>query len=227
METISPIDIAVLSSPVPNPGETSTIPGSSPTIITDNNTQGFSAVSKALTSGSGVTPAYGSGNRTKVLETGNQPTQVAPSTDAERQENTVDPAVGAGSRGFDAGDADRVGANIGGMVKTSPEDVEMDLKYATADIQEDAARAEELEAETDEFVDAYDKGFTDKSGDTFVGKKGARKAKRADRRADRDSRKGLSKAERKKLRKEQRAQRKSAYDMYKGEIDFRTDAESL
>ena len=64
MPLVSPIDIAVLSSPVPPPG---TDPRETFSDYSDGRPN-FDQVANALTQGSGVVPPIGSGNETSILD---------------------------------------------------------------------------------------------------------------------------------------------------------------
>lgn len=177
MPSVSPIDIAVLSSPVPLPGPAPL--DAAPLFDQQVGDQiDFSQVAGALTQGSGVTPPIGSGNETSIL---------------------------------DAGDFDKSGANVGGLVKTSQEDEPMDLKYATADEESDAMEEEEYEGLVDDYEDAYE--------DT--GMRGAKDVKKEDRQADMTERqaafdvdmeaaKRLSGRKKKKAKKDARSKRKAS-----------------
>lgn len=148
MPVATPLDIAVLSSPVPVPGETGTIQGTSRTLDTQQTTN-FGDVSNALTQGSGVVPAYGSGNRAQVIEENNPPPPPTPSS----------------SGTFEASDLDETGSNVGGLAKEAgaAEDTKMELEYATASGQkeaEDAEKvAEEFENQVNEYQEAFDSGI--------------------------------------------------------------------
>ena len=99
-----------------------------------------------MTRGSGVTPPYGSNNREII--------QTTPTSNAERLTNTnaVEKTVT-----FDEGDKDRVGGNVGGLVKDRDnEPEETVLKYATASDEEDVAQVEAYDKQVDDYMKAYE-----------------------------------------------------------------------
>ena len=146
MPLVSPIDIAVLSSPVPLPGESGTV---SPGSFGVNTQQNFSA----MTRGSGVTSPIG---------TGNQMTPMPTSTDR---------AQGQGDTGITGAALESGGANVGGVVQQAPkDDFTTKVEFATyADQQADMAD-KALQAQTDEYMAAYKEGDT--SQQTQDGKSG-------------------------------------------------------
>ena len=242
MPVATPLDIAVLSSPVPIPGETGTIPGTSGTLDMEQQVN-FGDVSNALTKGSGVVPPIGSGNKTQIVEEKPPPpSQVSSGT-------------------FKASDLDATGANVGGLAKEAgtPEDTKMELEFTTASAQkeaEDAEKAQEnFDAQVDEYKKAYEEGLIStidtrkdstlagaaigsylapgigtaigagigyltgkKKGDEVGdGMQAARFVKRQDRRADRKARKeaGLTGKKKRLARRAQRRQRRDAYKEFK------------
>ena len=146
MPLVSPIDIAVLSSPVPLPGESGTV---SPGSFGVNTQQNFSA----MTRGSGVTSPIG---------TGNQMTPMPTSTGR---------AQGQGDTGITGAALESGGANVGGVVQQAPkDDFTTKVEFATyADQQADMAD-KALQAQTDEYMAAYKEGDT--SQQTQDGKSG-------------------------------------------------------
>ncbi len=141
---ISPIDIAVLSSPVPLPGESGTV---SPGNFGVNTQQNFSA----MTRGSGVTSPIGTGNQMMPIS--------APSDEAQASGPITGAALESG------------GANVGGVVQQAPkDDFTTKVEFATyADQQADMAD-KALQAQTDEYMAAYKEGDT--SQQTQDGKSG-------------------------------------------------------
>lgn len=246
MPLVSPIDIAVLSSPIPMPGETGTIAPSSFGTDTQQNIQ-------AMTSGSGVTSPIGTGNiMTPVagqLESGSTITGAA----------------------LESG-----GANVGGVVQQAPkEDLETKLEFASLEDQKIAAQEKAQEEQADEFMKAYEEGVSTKReelldegvdkaekiydslsdknkerlsklgldsekigvglervGDILGGEKtgmrAARTVKRKDRRADRKARKeaGLKGSEKRAMRKAQRKSRRSAFKDFKSERDYQASLDA-
>ena len=189
-DDVSPIDIAVLSSPVPPPG---TDPRETFSDYSDGRPN-FDQVANALTQGSGVVPPIGSGNETSIL---------------------------------DAGDFDKSGANVGGLVKTSQEDEPMDLKYVTADEESDAAEVEEYEGLVDDYEEAYeDEGMRgardvkaedrqdDKTERQAAFDLEMRQARRLDGQAKRQAKKS-ARSKKRASRKDARKQRRSAFKEFK------------
>ncbi len=189
MPIVSPIDIAVLSSPVPIPSATG---GGFSSDTYDN----FSAV----TSGSGVSSPIGTGN------------QMLPVSFA----------------GIEGEAAESGGANVGGLVKTEQDVIPTELKFTTADEEQEAADIEEYEGLVDDYEDAY----------KDTGMRGARDVKSEDRQDDkterqaafdadmeaakelegsekREAKKG-ARSKRKASRKDARKQRRSAFKDFKG-----------
>ena len=239
MPVATPLDIAVLSSPVPVPGETGTIPGTSGTLDMEQQVN-FGDVSNALTKGSGVVPPIGSGNTTQIVEEKPpQPSQVTSGT-------------------FKASDLDATGANVGGLAKEAgtPEDTKMELEFTTASAQKEAADAEKAQENFDAQVDEYKKAYAGDMGEKQSfgesleaaseefystgalglyslgkalkagrqarkgeqsGMSAARGVKRADRKADRKARKeaGLKGKEKRLARRAQRRQRRDAFKEFK------------
>jgi|TARA_R100000455_G_scaffold31001_2_gene23134 hypothetical protein len=144
MPLVSPIDIAVLSSPVPLPGESGTV---SPGSFGVNTQQNFSA----MTRGSGVTSPIGTGNQMMPVST--------PSDEAQASGSITGAALESG------------GANVGGVVQQAPkDDFTTKVEFATyADQQADMAD-KALQAQTDEYMAAYKEGDT--SQQTQDGKSG-------------------------------------------------------
>ena len=144
MPLVSPIDIAVLSSPVPLPGESGTV---SPGSFGVNTQQNFSA----MTRGSGVTSPIGTGNQMMPVST--------PSDEAQASGPITGAALESG------------GANVGGVVQQAPkDDFTTKVEFATyADQQADMAD-KALQAQTDEYMAAYKEGDT--SQQTQDGKSG-------------------------------------------------------
>lgn len=144
MPLVSPIDIAVLSSPVPLPGESGTV---SPGSFGVNTQQNFSA----MTRGSGVTSPIGTGNQMMPVST--------PSNEAQASGSITGAALESG------------GANVGGVVQQAPkDDFTTKVEFATyADQQADMAD-KALQAQTDEYMAAYKEGDT--SQQTQDGKSG-------------------------------------------------------
>jgi hypothetical protein len=214
MPLVSPIDIAVLSSPIPLPGETSTVtPGS----FDASTQQNFTAITK----GSGVTSPIGTGNEMMPSQTFNT---------AAEYGNIEGKALESG------------GANVGGLVKTEQEVIPTDIKFATAEDEQIAKQEDQFEDQVDEYKEAFDSGTEaeaklreDESGlQTFArrysqenifvdpGMERARGVKRADRKADRKARKeaGLTGKAKRKARKAQRQQRRDSFKAFKDELDL-------
>ena len=214
MPLVSPIDIAVLSSPIPLPGESGTV---SPGSFGVDTQQNFSAMAK----GSGVSSPIGTGNQMMPSETFNT---------AAEYGNIEGKALESG------------GANVGGLVKTEQEVIPTDIKFATAEDEQLAKQEDQFEDQVDEYKEAFDSGTEaeaklreEESGfQTFARKASqdniftdegmakARGVKRADRRADRQARKdaGLTGKAKRKARKAQRQQRRDAFKAFKDELDL-------
>lgn len=227
MPLVSPIDIAVLSSPIPLPGETSTVtPGS----FDASTQQNFTAITK----GSGVTSPIGTGNEMMPSQTFNT---------AAEYGNIEGKALESG------------GANVGGLVKTEQKVIPTDIKFATAEDENLAKQEDQYEDQVDEYdkafkgegemmkntLEQYDKAkelanskiynkfaesklgqklddkIQDKIKDKYSGMSGARRVKRQDRKDDKQARKdaGLKGKEKRLARKAQRKNRKSAYKDFK------------
>jgi len=241
MPLVSPIDIAVLSSPVPLPGESGTV---SPGSFGVNTQQNFSA----MTRGSGVTSPIG---------TGNQMTPMSTSTGR---------AQGQGDSAITGAALESGGANVGGVVQQAPKDeLETKVEFATYEDQQAAAADKAQEEQVDEFMAAYQgdssekksikeslesagqeylaqggtaggvfsavkaaKAFRDSRKGEQSGMSAARDAKRADRKADREARKkaGLKGSEKRAMRKAQRKQRRAAFKEFKEERDYQASLEA-
>jgi len=215
MPLVSPIDIAVLSSPIPLPGESGTV---SPGNFGVDTKQNFSAMAK----GSGVASPIGTGNVTTPLPTSDPSLPRSSSIEGEALESG--------------------GANVGGVVKTEQEVIPTDIKFATAEDEQLAKQEDQFEDQVDEYKEAFDSGTEaeaklreEESGlQTFArrysednifadpGMAKARGVKRADRKADRKARKeaGLTGKAKRKARKAQRQQRRDAFKAFKDELDL-------
>ena len=239
MPLVSPIDIAVLSSPVPLPGESGTV---SPGSFGVNTQQNFTA----MTRGSGVTSPIGTGN------------QMTPrSTSTGRAQGQGDTAITGAA--LESG-----GANVGGVVQQAPkDDFTTKVEFATYGDQQAAAADKVQEEQADEFMDAYEgdsgekksiKESLEAAGEEYVatgglgvfsyvkagkafkearkgeqsGMSAARGIKRADRKADRKARKeaGLKGSKKRAMRKAQRRQRKAAFDQFKENRDYEASLEA-
>lgn len=228
MPLISPIDIAVLSSPIPLPGESGTVSTGSFGVDTQQN---FSAMAK----GSGVASPIGTGNTTIPLPTSDPSLPRSSTIEGEALESG--------------------GANVGGLVKTEQEEIPTDIKFATAEDENLAKQEDQYEDQVDEYdkafkgegemmkntLEQYDKAkelanseiynkfaesklgqklddkIQDKIKDKYSGMSGARRVKRQDRKDDKQARKdaGLKGKEKRLARKAQRKNRKSAYKDFK------------
>ena len=134
MPIASPIDIAVLSSPIPMPGETGTIAPSSFGTSTQQNIQ-------AMTRGSGVTSPIGTGNTMT-------PMSFSPVGIPGQLEGTITGAA------LESG-----GANVGGVVQQAPkEDLETKLEFASLEDQKIAGQEKAQQEQADEFMKAYEEG---------------------------------------------------------------------
>lgn len=215
MPLVSPIDIAVLSSPVPLPGESGTV---SPGSFGVNTQQNFSAMAK----GSGVSSPIGTGNTTTSLPTSDPSLPRSSTIEGEALESG--------------------GANVGGVVKTEQEVIPTDIKFATAEDEQLAKKEDQFEEQVDEYKEAFDSGTEaeaklreEESGfQTFVRKASqdniftdegmakARGVKRADRKADGKARKeaGLTGKAKRRARKAQRQQRRDSFKAFKDELDL-------
>ena len=143
MPLVSPIDIAVLSSPVPLPGESGTV---SPGSFGIDTRQNFSA----MTQGSGVTSPIGTGNVTTPLPT---------SDPSLPRASTIEGAALTSS-----------GSNVGGLVRTEQEVIPTNIQFATQGDEETAAVEEAFQEQKSEYQKAYEEGDT--SQQTQDGKSG-------------------------------------------------------
>lgn len=215
MPLVSPIDIAVLSSPLPLPGESGTVSPGSFGVDTQKN---FTA----MTQGSGVTSPIGTGNRSTPLPT---------SDPSLPRSSTIE------GKALESG-----GANVGGLVKTEQDVIPTDIKFATAEDEQIQKREDQFQEQVDEYKDAFDSGteaeaklreqetgfqtFARKASQdnifTDEGMAKARGVKRADRRADREARKeaGLTGKAKRRARKAQRQQRRDAFKAFKDQLDL-------
>jgi len=217
MPLVSPIDIAVLSSPIPLPGESGTV---SPGSFGVDTQQNFSAMAK----GSGVSSPIGTGNTTTPLPTSDPSLPRSSTIEGEALESG--------------------GANVGGLVKTEQDVIPTDIEFATAEDEQMAKREDQFEEQVDEYKEAFDSGTEaeaklreDESGlQTFArkaeggllnlfrdeGMAKARGAKKSDRKADRKARKeaGLTGKAKRRARKAQRQQRRDAFKAFKDELDL-------
>lgn len=246
---ISPIDIAVLSSPIPLPRETGTIAPNSFGTGTQQNIQ-------AITKGSGVTSPIGTGNQMTPM----------PTSSIGNTGQLYGAVTGAA---LESG-----GANVGGLVDQGPkEDLETKLEFASLEDQKQAAQEKKQEEQAKEYMKAFEEGASNKrtelidegvektkeaydrlsdknkerldkigldaekvgeglervgelitkyTGGDKTGMSGARTVKRQDRRADRKARKkaGLKGSEKRAVRKAQRKARRAAFDEFKSERDY-------
>ena len=250
---ISPIDIAVLSSPIPLPKETGTIAPSSFGTGTQQNIQ-------AITRGSGVTSPIGTGNTMAPMPY--SPVRI--------------PGQLEGGSTITGAALESGGANVGGVVQQAPkEDLETKLEFASLEDQKIAAQEKAQEEQADEFMKAYEEGVStkrdelidegvdkaekiydslsdknkerlsklgldsekigvglEKVGDILGGEKtgmrAARTVKRKDRKADRKARKeaGLKGSEKRAMRKAQRKSRRSAFKDFKSERDYQASLDA-
>lgn len=248
---ISPIDIAVLSSPIPLPKETGTIAPSSFGTGTQQNIQ-------AITRGSGVTSPIGTGNTMTPMPY----SPVGIPGQLEGGSTITGAALESG------------GSNVGGVVQQAPkEDLETKLEFASLEDQKIAAAEKAQEEQVSEYMKAFEEGTVSKA-DTrkesaaagaaigakaasfipFVGtavgaglgagigylsgkkegeevKPGMRAArflKRQDRREDRKARKaaGLKGSEKRAMRRAQRKSRRAAFKDFKAERDYQASLEA-
>ena len=248
---ISPIDIAVLSSPIPLPKETGTIAPSSFGTGTQQNIQ-------AIARGSGVTSPIGTGNEMK-------PMRYSPvGIPGQAESNITGAALESG------------GANVGGVVQQAPKkDLETKLEFASLEDQKIAAQEKEQEEQASEYMKAFEEGavldrdtraeqaassaatgaaigtFTAlpgigtgigaaiggtigflsgrKEGEEIKpGMRAARYIKRQDRRADRKARReaGLKGSQKRALRKAQRKSRRAAFKDFKAERDYQASLDA-
>jgi|TARA_R100001460_G_C3504970_1_gene170817 hypothetical protein len=227
MPLVDPIDIAVLSSPVPLPGESGTV---SPGSFGVNTQQNFSAMTK----GSGVASPIGTGNVTtplpssststiegRALESGGAnvgglvkteqeviPTDIkfatAEDEKVQKQEDQFEDQVDEYKKAFD-GDS--------GSKKSIKESLE--------------AAGEEFLAQGGTAAGPYSqfkafKAFREARKGEQSGMSAARDVKREDRKADRKARKksGLKGKEKRAVRKAQRQQRRDAFKSFKDQVDL-------
>lgn len=214
MPLVSPIDIAVLSSPIPLPGESGTV---SPGNFGVDTQQNFSAMAR----GSGVSSPIGTGNQMMPSQTFNE---------AAEYGSIEGKALESG------------GANVGGLVKTEQDVIPTELEFVTAEDEQIAKQEDQFEDQVDEYKEAFDAGTEaeaklreDETGlQTFArrysqdnifadpGMARARGVKRADRKADRKARKeaGLTGKAKRRARKAQRQQRKDSFKAFKDQLDL-------
>lgn len=250
---ISPIDIAALSSPIPLPGETSTVSPGSFGINTQQNFQ-------AMTRGSGVSSPIGTGNTTTPL----------PISSTENVAQASGPITGAA---LESG-----GSNVGGVVQQAPkEDLATNIEFATLEDQNLAKREENYQEQVSDYQKAFEgdsgekksikesleaageeyvatgglggyslgkaaKAFRDSRKGEQSGMSAARGVKREDRKADRKARKGktfneetgkyektgekLKGRKKRELRKAQRRQRRSAFKDFKDNLEIQAEIEA-
>jgi hypothetical protein len=252
---ISPIDIAALSSPIPLPGETSTVSPGSFGINTQQNFQ-------AMTRGSGVSSPIGTGNTTTPL----------PISSTENVAQAYGPITGAA---LESG-----GSNVGGVVQQAPkEDLATNIEFATLEDQNLAKREENYQEQVSDYQKAFEGDSSEKksikesleaAGEEYVatgglasqgyslgkaakafrdsrkgeqsGMSAARGVKREDRKADRKARKGktfneetgkyektgekLKGRKKRELRKAQRRQRRSAFKDFKDNLEIQAEIEA-
>ena len=198
---VDPIDIAVLSSPVPLPGEVGTL---SPGSFKANTQENFTA----MTQGSGVASPIGTGNVTTPLP-------------------TSDPTLPRSSGDILGEALESGGANVGGLVKTTQEDEPMDLEYVTADEEADAMEAEEYEGLVEDYEDAYEESGMrgardvkkeDREADKIERQAAFRQEKEAAKQLKGKEKRQAKKAARSKKRasrQDERRQRRSAFKEFK------------
>ena len=137
---INPIDIAVLSSPIPLPRETGTIAPSSFGTGTQQNIQ-------AITRGSGVTSPIGTGNTMTPMPY----SPVGIPGQLEGGSTITGAALESG------------GANVGGLVDQGPkEDLETKLEFASLEDQKLDAQEKQQEEQAKEYMKAFEEGVSDK-----------------------------------------------------------------
>jgi len=248
MPLVSPIDIAVLSSPVALPGESGTV---TPSSFGVNTQQNFTA----MTQGAGVSSPIGTGNTTTPL----------PISSTDNPAQSYGQITGAA---LESG-----GANVGGVIQQAPKDeLETKIEFATYKDQKLADSEKAYEEQTDDYMKAFEgdenqekqsiKESLEAAGEEYVatgglgvfsyGKAGkafiearkgeqsgmsaARGVKRADRKADRKARKGktfneetgkyektgkkLKGKEKRAVRRAQRQQRRDAFKDFKDQVDL-------
>ena len=248
---ISPIDIAVLSSPIPLPKETGTIAPSSFGTGTQQNIQ-------AIARGSGVTSPIGTGNEMTPMPY--SPVEVP----GQLEGDITGAALESG------------GANVGGVVQQAPKkDLETKLEFASLEDQKIAAEEKAQEEQVSEYMKAFEEGAVSErdtraeraaSGaatgaaiGTFTalpgvgtalgaaigggigylsgkkegekvdpGMRAARYIKRLDRRADRKARReaGLKGSQKRVMRRAQRKSRRAAFEDFKAERDYQASIDA-
>lgn len=245
MPLISPIDIAVLSSPIPLPGKTAT-PGS----FNDNTQQNFTA----MTQGSGVSSPIGTGNITtplptsspstiegKALESGGSnvggvvktkqeviPTDIKFATQEDenlaKQEEQYEDQVDEYDKAFKgegeiAKDAlevyDKAKDTIDTKIK-AVSDTDIYKKFEESKLGQ-KLKESKLGQKAGQILDDKIKKRIEKR---YSGMSGARIEKRGDRKDDRKARKeaGLKGKEKRLARKAQRQNRRSAYKDFKEDL---------
>ncbi len=133
---ISPIDIAVLSSPIPLPKETGTIAPNSFGTGTQQNIQ-------AITKGSGVTSPIGTGNEMTPMPY----SSVGIPGQLEGGSTITGAALESG------------GSNVGGVVQQAPKkDLETKLEFASLEDQKIAAQEKAQEEKVSEYMKAFEEG---------------------------------------------------------------------
>ena len=253
MPIASPIDIAVLSSPIPLPKETGTIAPSSFGTGTQQNIQ-------AITRGSGVTSPIGTGNTMAPMPY----SPVGIPGQLEGGSTVTGAALESG------------GSNVGGVVQQAPkEDLETKLEFASLEDQKIAAAEKAQEEQVSEYMKAFEEGavserdtraeqaasgaatgaaigtFTalpgvgtalgsaiggtigflsgrKKGEEIKPGMRAARYIKRQDRREDRKARReaGLKGSQKRAMRKAQRKSRRAAFKDFKAERDYQASLDA-
>jgi hypothetical protein len=227
MPLVSPIDIAVLSSPVPLPGESGTV---SPGSFGVDTQQNFSAMTK----GSGVASPIGTGNVTTPL----------PTSSTSTIEGKALESGGANVGGLVKTEQEVIPTDIkfataeDEQIQKQEDQFEEQVdEYKDAfegDSGEKKSIKESLESAGEEFLAQGGtatgpfsgfkaiKAFREARKGEQSGMSAARDVKRADRKADRKARKkaGLKGKEKRAVRKAQRQQRRDAFKAFKDQVDL-------
>jgi len=245
MPVASPIDIAVLSSPIPLPRETNTLMPNSFGINTQQNFQ-------AMTKGSGVVSPIGTGNQMTpmpipsygsvtgaALESGGANVggviQQAPKEDLETrlqfasledqklagqeeaQKKQVDEFIEAYEEGTDTKRTELI-----------DEGVEKSKQLYDSLSDKNKQRLDKIGLDSKKVESTLEKVGDLLSGGKKTGMSGARTAKRKDRRDDRKARKeaGLKGSKKRQMRKAQRKARRAAFKDFKAERDYQASLDA-
>ena len=210
MPLVSPIAIAVLSSPIPLPGESGTV---SPGSFGVDTQQNFSAMAR----GSGVASPIGTGNVTTPL-----PTSSTSTIEGEALESG-----GANVGGLVKTEQDVIPTELE-FTTAEDEKIAKQEDQFEEQIDEykeafDAGTEAEAKLREDETgLQTFARRYSQDNIFADPGMARARGVKRADRKADRKARKeaGLTGKAKRKARKAQRQQRRDAFKAFKGELDL-------